>query len=341
MNLKSKIRRSICMSCMMLALIAGCSGCGKTAATETYTKTGTYFDTVITITLYDGEKTSCIDACFEMADRYEKLFSRTLSDSDVSRINDANGKFVTVDPETIALIEYGLKYCELSGGKFDITIGALSDLWNISENPGIVPDDTEIQTALKTVDYHNLKIDGNRIALEQKGAKLDLGGIAKGYIADKMKAYLSEEGVSSAMINLGGNVLTLGNKPDGSNYNIALQKPFADMNEALAALEISDQTVVSSGIYERYFKVNDQIYHHILDTATGYPVENNLLGVTIICDRSVDGDGLSTTCFSLGLEEGMALIESMENTEAIFITDDYELHGSSGIGKTVPMKKLS
>ena len=309
-------------------------GCGpKTAA---YSKTGTYFDTVIKVTVYDADKTYCIDECFQMADHYEKLFSRTIADSDVSRINCADGAYVSVDHDTLELIEYGLLYSRLSGGKFDITIGALSDLWNISENPGVIPAQAKINKALKTVNYRNVKIKGEQVALKKKGAKLDLGGIAKGYIADKMKAYLEQEGVTSAMINLGGNVLTLGGKPDGSNYQIGIQKPFDEMNQALASVEIKDQTVVSSGVYERYFKLNDQIYHHILDTKTGYPTENNLLGVTVICDHSVDGDGLSTTCFSLGLTEGLKLIESLEHTEAIFITDDYKLHTSSGIGTAVP-----
>jgi thiamine biosynthesis lipoprotein len=316
--------------------IATLSGCGS-KDTARYSQTGTYFDTVITITLYDKDQASLIDDCFEMADRYEQLFSRTIDTSDVSRINDADGEFVTVDAETIELIEYGLYYCELSEGKFDITIGALSDLWDIKNNPGVIPDDADIQAALDTVGYQNLVIDGDKVALTKSGAKLDLGGIAKGFIADKMKAYLMKQGVTSGIISLGGNVLVIGNKPDDSMYTVAVQKPFDEMNSAIAALSVSDKTVVSSGIYERYFELDGKIYHHIIDTTTGYPIENNLFGVTIICDKSVDGDGLSTTCFSLGLEDGMKLIESLDDTEAIFITDDYELHCSSGIGTDIPM----
>ncbi len=331
-------RKILCCVFITLFLILTISGCTPNK-TIRYDKTGTYFDTVITITLYDKDQVSLIDKCFEMADHYEKLFSRTVPDSDVSRINAAEGAFVTVDEETIELIEYGLSYSELSNGKFDITIGALSDLWDITENPGIIPEEEKIQNALNTVGSENLIVKDDQVALADPGTRLDLGGIAKGYIADKMKIYLQSEGVTSGMINLGGNVLTIGDKPDGSKYSIAVQKPFDEMNTALAVLQISDQTVVSSGIYERYFELDNKIYHHILDTDTGYPVENNLLGVTIICDKSVDGDGLSTTCFSLGLDEGMKLIESLDNTEAVFITDDYELHCSSGIGTDIPIQK--
>lgn len=317
-------------------LLTGLCGCSAKKS-EPYSKTATYFDTVIIITLYDADKLSCIDHCFEMAGHYENLFSRTVAGSDVSRINDANGEFVTVNPETIELLKDGLRYCELSEGKFDITVGALSDLWDITHNPGNIPSEIAIEAALATVDYHNIVIDGNRVALKKEGAKLDLGGIAKGYVADRMKEYLLSQNITSGMIDLGGNVLTIGDKPDGSRYRIGIQKPFDEMNAPIAGVEISDQTVVSSGVYERYFKIDDKIYHHILDTATGYPTENDLLGVTIICKDSVDGDGLSTTCFSLGLERGMELIESLDGTEAVFITDDYELHKSSGIGKTIPL----
>ena len=324
--------------CLGSALVSGCSPAGAQA--REYSKTGTYFDTIITLTLYSKEDAALLDDCFQMADHYEDLFSRTIETSDISRINDADGDYVTVDSETIELLEAGLKYCELSNGKFDITVGALSDLWDFQNNTGTIPDPDRIQEEISHVDYHNVKIKGDQAALTDLEAELDLGGIAKGFIADKMKAYLTDHGVKSGMINLGGNVLVIGSKPDGSDYQIGIEKPFAERNVSLAAVSISDQTVVSSGIYERYFEKDGKIYHHILDTSTGYPIENNLYSVTIICDKSTDGDGLSTTCFALGLDKGMELIESLENTEAIFITNDMQVHTSSGIGDTVPFRML-
>ena len=284
-----------------------------------------------------------------MADTYEHYFSNTISDSDISKINDADGDYVTVHDETIELLQKGIYYGDLSNGKFDITIGTLSNLWDFSDkalekentsSTSLVPSDTDIKNALATVNYKNVKIDGNQAALTNADATLDLGGIAKGYIADKMKDYLNENGVTSGIINLGGNILVLGPKDDGNAYRIGIQKPFDEDGNSIASVSITDQTVVSSGVYERYFKENGVLYHHILDTSTGYPYDNHLLGVTIITEKSVDGDGLSTTCFALGLEDGMALIESLPDTEAIFITDDYELHTSSGIGKTIPLEKL-
>ena len=149
----------------------------------------------------------------------------------------------------------------------------------------------------------------------------------------QLKAYLKEQNVSHALINLGGNVLALGGKPDGSDYNIGIQKPFAQNGEAITSVKIKDQSVVSSGIYERYFKVDDKIYHHILDPKTGYPYENDLLGVSIVCDSSTEADALSTTCFAMGLDDGLKYIEGIKGAEALFITDDYEIHYSSGFQK--------
>ncbi len=151
-----------------------------------------------------------------------------------------------------------------------------------------------------------------------------------------MKAFLTENGALEGTINLGGNVLCLGPKSDGNSYKIGIQNPFHEQGSILATLEVTNESVVSSGVYQRYIRVDDKIYHHILNPSTGYPYENNLLSVTVICQNSVDGDGLSTTCFSLGLEKGMELIESLEDTEAVFLTEDDKLHCSSGIGDTIP-----
>lgn len=303
-------------------------------------KTGFYFDTVIKITLYDSDDADYLDGCFALADKYENLLSATIETSDVSKINAANGSPVTVSPETAELIREGIDYGTLSNGQFDITIGKLSSLWDFSENPGIVPDADAITSAVSTINYQNITVSGNTVTLNDSDAAIDLGGIAKGFIADKMKAYLNENGITSGIINLGGNVLIIGPKEDGSDYRIGIQKPFSDTGTALATVSIPDGTVVSSGVYERYFKKDGVLYHHLLNPKTGYPYENDLTGVTIICSRSVDGDGLSTTCFSLGLEDGMKLIESLPNTEAIFITSDGELHTSSGIGTTIPFQMM-
>lgn len=322
------------------------SGCSK--KDEPLTKSGFYFNTVISVTVYENASEKDLDECFQLAEQYENYFSNTLPDSDVSKINDAAGTPVTVHDETIELLETGISYGKLSNGRFDITIGKLSDLWDISTkalfeetDASMIPSDTDIAAALATVDYRNIRIDGNEVTLLDANAHIDLGGIAKGYIADRMKDFLNERGITNGFINLGGNVLALGGKPDGGTYTIGIQKPFAEDNSAIASVEVTDQTVVSSGIYERNFTVDGILYHHILDVTTGYPYDNGLAGVTIITKNSVDGDALSTVCFSLGLKNGMALIEELEDTEAIFITTDNEIYTSSGMGSTIPYQKLN
>lgn len=314
------------VSAILLAVIV----CGSLffcsrANQKVVTKSGFYFDTVIQITLYHGEE-DLLDDCFEMAKTYENYFSTTKENSDIAKINAAGGKPVKVHEETLELIKKGLEYGEKSEGKFDITIGRLSSLWNFSENEGEVPTKDAIKEALKTVDYKTVKISGDTVALENPEAQMDLGGIAKGYIADQMKAYLVEHGVKQGLINLGGNVLTIGEKKNGEGYHIGIRKPFDEAGATIAEVEVKDQTVVSSGVYERYFYKKEKLYHHLLDTKTGYPIENDLLGVTIICDRSVDGDALSTTAFALGLEDGMRYMESLDGVRAAFVTKDYQVH---------------
>lgn len=323
--------------CLLLIFITSISGCGKEQ--EKISKSGFYFDTVITITLYGKENQPFLDGCFEIADTLEQYFSATRDDSDISKINHADGIPVEVHEETIELIEKGLYYSEISEGGFDITVGNLTSLWDFTGEDPKVPGDAGIQNAIASVDYRNVEISGNTVCLKNTDAHIDLGGIAKGYIADKMKEYLTEQGVTEGIINLGGNVLCLSARSDRT-YRIGIQKPFDMEGTALFALTVTDQTVVTSGVYERCFTLDDKLYHHILDPATGYPYDNHLVSVTIICKNSVDGDGLSTTCFSMGSDKGMELIETLPDTEAVFITDDNEMHFSSGMGKTVSYELL-
>lgn len=289
-------------------------------------------NTIVTITIYDSQNTQLLEECMAICDRYELLFSRTNPESELYRLNhreldSLNGTY-NLSSDTAALIEKGLEYSRLSDGAFDITVAPLSDLWNFTSSSPKAPDAGRLQSVLPLVDYKNIELRGQSFRFLQDKTALDLGAVAKGFIADEIKAYLTSQGVNSAMINLGGNVLCVGNKPDGAAFKIGIQKPFADRNETIATMEITDKSVVSSGIYERFFEENQRLYHHLLNPKTGYPYNNGLISVTIISDLSVDGDGLSTACFALGLEKGMALIESLPQTDAIFITEDYEMHYS-------------
>lgn len=309
------------------AIVLLSTGCSKVPRADSSIKmTGMYFDTIVSVEVWGTADESILDHCKEMCTRYEQLFSRTIDTSDVSRINAAGGTPVEIDPETAELLEMGLYYGELSNGRFDITIAPLSELWDVKNNPGNIPDQETIDEARSHVNYENVILDQNTVTLTDPKAAIDLGGIAKGFIADKLKAYLTGKGIDHALISLGGNIVAVGGRPNGQPFHIGIQKPFAETNEAITTVEISGQSVVSSGTYERYFKKDGKIYHHLLDPGTGYPYVNHLLQVTIISDASADGDALSTACFGLGLEKGTALIESLDNIRAIFVTDDYALH---------------
>lgn len=339
---QKKLFQKAALGPALAALCLSLWGCAP-ANPQPVTKTGLYFDTVISITLYGEHQEPYIDECFAMAQTYESYFSNTLADSDISRINRSPGIPVEVHDETVALLQEGIVYGERSGGAFDITVGALSELWQFGHKDFAVPAPETVANALASVDYRNIQIDGNKVTLLNADTQLDLGGIAKGYIADKMKEYLNAQGVKSGLINLGGNVLALGPKEsgDGGMYTIALQKPFAEDGEPIASLKITDQSVVTSGTYQRYEKVAGRLYHHILDTTSGYPCQNGLSSVTILSDASTDGDALSTMVFLMGLEQGLAYVEQLEGTEAVFITEKGDIRYTSGIGREIPFTVVS
>ncbi len=319
------------MLAVLIALMLMC-GCANAQSTKPLARQGFMLDTVISISLYDTQDEAILDGAFALCEEYEQLFSRTISTSDVYRINHSDGAPVEVSDATAELLCIALEYARLSGGAFDPTIEPLVTLWDIMADEPYVPDAGAISAALARVDWTKVSVDGNVVTLHA-GMGLDLGGIAKGYIADKLREYLSENGVDSALINLGGNVLTLGGKPDGSNFTIGVQKPFGQNSDILGACRLKGMSVVTSGIYERYFVEDDRLYHHILDTKTGYPVENELYSVTIISPTSTDGDALSTICFALGSEDGMALIETLDGIECVYCLSDGTLLFSSGARK--------
>lgn len=321
-----KKARYAALSLILILSASVLSGCSSPSKRESLSMTGLYFDTVVQIEVW-GANRAVLEECENICERYEQLLSPSIATSEVSLINRAQGAPVTVSEETAELIRLGIEYGELSDGKFDITVASATDLWNFRDNEEKeLPDSDRLAEAVSHIDYRSVQIDGETVTLTDPNAKIDLGGIAKGYIADKLKEYLQNQGVEHALINLGGNMLALGGRPDGSDFKIGVQEPFAADGTVLTSLSVSDQSVVSSGNYERYFEKDGVIFHHILDPDTGYPIQNDLYQVTVISDSSVQGDALSTTCYALGLEEGMELIKRMDGVEAVFVTSSLEIH---------------
>ncbi|MCR4628793.1 MAG: FAD:protein FMN transferase [Clostridium sp.] len=314
----------------LILAVSALSGCSS-APKEPISSSQFMLDTFVTVTLYDSEDEEILKNCFRKIKHYEDIFSTTIETSEVYRLNHRTADQTEFDlsDDTAALLAEAIRYSEFSDGDYDVTVEPLSSLWNFSGGRKDLPADGEIREAVSKVDYRNIRLEGNHLTFLSPDTTIDLGSIAKGYIADRLKDDLTAQGVGSAIINLGGNVLCIGQKGNDP-FKIGLQKPFADRSETFAALRIKDQSVVSSGVYERNFFVDGKNYHHILNPKSGYPYDNGLINVTIVSDRSVDGDALSTTCFSMGLERGMELINRMDGVYGYFLTDDYVVHYTDG-----------
>lgn len=309
---------------VLLAALLVLTGCGR----QPIRADGFLLNTYVSVTLYDGDASDA-QAALDLCRDYEALFSRTDPDSQLFRLNCR--KITSVDPELAQVIQLGLDYSRLSGGAFDVTMGSVTELWDFSAPEPSLPDGKAVAQALTHVGWEKVSVEGDTVRFSDPETKLDLGAVAKGYIADRMADCLRDRGVSSAILDLGGNLYCLGTKPGGKAFQVGVQYPYRDRSQVLGTLPVSDRSVVTSGVYERYIQVNGREYHHILDTATGWPVENGLVSVTILSERSADGDALSTACFALGLEDGLALVESLEGVEALFVTEDLAVHPSSGM----------
>lgn len=323
------MKRYLIAGVLAAAAVLALSGCSDTSSSP-LTYTGTALDTVISIQVYDTEDEDILKNCEALCEDYEAMLSRTVDTSEISQINQAGGAWVEVSDDTLSLIRTGIEYGELSDGAFDITIGAVSSLWDFKAEDPAVPSEEALAQAVTHVDYRNIEISGNRVRLTDPEAMLDLGAIAKGYIADRLKDYLEDQNVTHGLINLGGNVLAIGDKPDGSSFNIGIQKPFDEDGNPIAAISLDDRSAVTSGTYQRCFKKDGILYHHILNSSDGMPCNNGLNSATIITDSSVTADALSTTCFLLGPEKGMELINSLEDVDAVFIDTDDEITCSDG-----------
>ncbi len=357
------MKKLVTVLLLIATLIIPQLGCNAQVNYAGITKTSFHLNTVCAITVYsmDGledlskeeqtkEVNLVITEAFKLCDKYERVLSKTIEGSDIYKINTAGGSAVEVYPFTLDVLLKGIEYGKASNGAFDITIGKATDLWNFKEvdengdKIGTVPDADLLAEAVTHVDFNNIVIEGhnstvvngNTVRLADPQAEIDLGGIAKGFIADKVTEFLEEEGVTSAVVNLGGNIVTIGEKgtsltePQGQLFAIDIKDPTSTSGKMLGRLSCKDKTVVTSGTYERYFEVDGKKYHHILDTKTGYPTDTDVLAVTIIGEKgmSVDCDGISTSCLAMGTDAAMELVKSIDGLQAILVDTDGNVHMS-------------
>ena len=319
-------RKTLCY--LMAAALLLCGGCSAEKELQKLSEVGFYLDTVITLTAYTEDEQILKDA-MEECGRYEQMLSRTIEGSDVWRINHADGEPVEVSEDTAAILRCAAEISRKSAGAFDITIAPASMMWDFTSGKAELPDAEALAAAAELVDYSKVQVEGNTVTLP-KGMMIDLGGIAKGYIADRIKEYMKERGIEHAILSFGGNIVAIGKKPDGTDWKVGIQDIDKPTGEYMLVAANKGGSTVTSGIYERGFEIDGVRYHHLLNPKTGWPEQNELASVTILSDSSMEGDALATAAFILGREKGLELIESFPGAEAVFIDRNRQVTYSSG-----------
>lgn len=322
-----------------LLFIAGCSAEEEaTLLEEPYDQTEFLMGTYVSLRVYDEGKEEVMDEAFERVAELEQQIGMNIDSSEIAEINAAAGEQpVSVSDDVYELLEVSADYSALSNSGFDYTIGPITNLWRIGFDDARVPEPEEVEAVLPLVDHEKVELNAEdqSIYLTDSDMVLDLGAIAKGYITDEVKEVFQDNNVTTAIMDLGGNVVVMGDSPtrEDGGFNVGVQDPYSDRGNYVGAMNLSDKSIVTSGIYERYIEEDGEIYHHLMNPETGYPFDNNLASVTILSDESIDGDALSTVVFGFGLEDGLEYIDNQEDIEAIFITKDYEIYLSSGISE--------
>ena len=310
---------TVVLTAALTLSLTACGGRTRQEAGET--RTVYTMDTVMNLTAYGENASAALDAAEETLRTLDAKLDRH------DKVEDAELAQLTDIAQTIGA---------LSGGAFDPTVAPVMDAWDFTGNAPRVPSDEELSALLAHVGLEKLSVDGNTIALSD-GAQLDLGGIAKGYAGDAVRTVLAEFGVTSAVIDLGGDVGLLGAKPDGSDWRVAVKDP-SDPSKFLGVLTAADTFVVTSGIYERGFEENGVRYHHIIDPKTGKPAESGLVSVTVVCGDGAWADALSTACFVLGEAGSLALRDTLAAEknlciELILVTDDGHVRYTAGLAE--------
>lgn len=325
---------TIIISLFLVIGVTGCENSSESVTSEPLSRLELFMGTAIKVTLYNGGSEEILDKVFDRILEIENLVSINKENTEITNLNENAGiKPVKLSETSYEIIKKGIHYSQISQGGYDVTIGPLVKLWSIGLPQAKVPNNDEIEKTIKAIDYSKVIMNDEtkEVFLSEPNMMLDLGSIAKGYVADEVVNILKEEKVDQAIIDLGGNIYALGLKNGDTNWKIGIQNPFDSRGEVVGVLEVSNKSVVTSGIYERFIEKDNVKYHHILNPKTGYPFETTIAGVSIVSDKSIDADALSTLVFTKGVEEGLEFVESLENIDAIFITNDKEVYTTSGL----------
>lgn len=309
------IKKILCLVLSVCFVVVMLYGCGD-AEKDVYSATVFAMDTAMELTVYGNE--NILDDAEELISELESKLSTTESESDIYKLNHNGGGEVSAD--TYELLKSALELCERSDGALDISIYPVVQAWGFTTGDNRVPTSNELKKLLRLVDYRKIQLDENKNVILSPGMEIDLGSVAKGYTSNRIVELLKENGVTSALLNLGGNVHAVGTKSDGSAWKVAVADPVGDGYAGV--VEVADKAVITSGGYQRYFEQNGVRYHHIIDPKTGYPADNGLLSVTVVGSDGAVCDALSTALFVMGPDKAVEFWRDNGDFEAVFITAD-------------------
>lgn len=283
-----------------------------------------------------AEADAVLQTCVRRLEELELHLSANAERSTLIDINRAAGvSAVSVPPDIYPVFERAAFFAEKTGGAFNPVIGSVVKLWNIGFENAAKPDDAAITEALRNIDYRNMELNGSRVFLKKAGMKLDLGAIAKGFAADELARIVKQAGIRHALIDIGGTISAVGTRPDGKPWVIGIRDPRMRQGEPVMSAVMENRSISTSGSYERYFEQDGVRYHHIIDPATGYPVRNNLVSVSVFAESAADADALSTACFVLGYDAAIQLLAELPHKDALFIFDDNTVRATPGFEKNV------
>ena len=277
-----------------------------------------------------------LQTCIRRLEELERHLSANAESSTLIDINKASGvSAVNVPADIYPLFARAVFFAEKTDGAFNPAIGGVVKLWNIGFENARKPEDRDIQVALSRTDYKDVQLAGMAVFLKKEGMKLDLGAIAKGFAADELTRIVKQAGIMHAVIDIGGTISAVGVRPDGKRWNIGIRDPRIRQGQPIISAPIENRSISTSGSYERYFEQDGIRYHHIIDPATGYPVQSNMIAVSVFADSATDADALSTACFVLGYKKAVKLLDELPNTEALFIFDDNSVRTTGNLKKNI------
>lgn len=324
--------------CFFLLLVLTLASCEPAVRKES--RTVFALGTVCSIQLFtekpQAEADAVLQTCTHRLEELERHLSANAEISTLIDINKASGvSAVNVPADIYPLFERAVFFAEKTDGAFNPVIGGVVKLWNIGFENARKPEDRDIQAALSRTDYRDIQLTGSAVFLKKAGMKLDLGAIAKGFAADELTRIVRQAGILHAVIDIGGTISVVGKRPDGKRWNIGIRDPRVQQGQPIISAPIESRSISTSGSYERYFEQDGVRYHHIIDPATGYPVRNNVIAVSVFSDSATDADALSTACFVLGYEKAVKLLAEISCAEALFIFDDNSVRTTGSLEKNI------